>query len=227
MKHIISIAFIAFIINARAQITLEYSYDSSSNYISGSKLMLIKFEVSGERYIRVNKEGKSIDVYDINHSHIKTISYSDFPQSSNGISTILYFSEQLFNTDSKAEFIYIYSQGNPSTVYTQIYNEDGQLIFSVDSMAPLVNGTVPQEQRPIYNTSQGTKLLLCHQTNGQAKVFALPGTLSTAIAEANGQLMQAQSGQGQFSGLYPNPSNGAVTLQYELPKGETQGEIIL
>ena len=53
--------------------------------------------------------------------------------------------------------------------------------------------------------------------NGHAKIFSLPGTLSTAIAEANGQ----------FSNLYPNPSYGEVTLQYELPKGEREGELIL
>ena len=61
--------------------------------------------------------------------------------------------------------------------------------------------------------------------NGHAKVFSLPGTLSTAIAEANGQLIQMQSGQ--LSNLYPNPSNGTVTLQYQLPKGEPEGELVL
>ena len=37
--------------------------------------------------------------------------------------------------------------------------------------------------------------------------------------------MQAQ--RGQFSNLYPNPSNGTVTLQYQLPEGEQEGELIL
>jgi hypothetical protein len=93
-----------------------------------------------------------------------------------------------------------------------------------DSGIASIKPNYPLQQLPIYNTPQGTKMILSY-SNGQAKVFSLPGTLSTGIAEANGQLMQAQSGQ--LSNLYPNPSNGAVTLQYELPKGEQQGELVL
>ena len=66
--------------------------------------------------------------------------------------------------------------------------------------------------------------MILSYTNMQAKVFSLSGTLTTDIAEANGLLMQQS---GQLSKLYPNPSNGAVTLQYELPNGETEGELIL
>ncbi|OFX47283.1 MAG: hypothetical protein A2046_16410 [Bacteroidetes bacterium GWA2_30_7] len=67
--------------------------------------------------------------------------------------------------------------------------------------------------------------MILSYTNDHAKVFSLPGTLNTAIAEANGQLIQAQ--ENRFGNLYPNPSNGKVTLQYQLPKGEQSGEIVL
>ena len=211
--------------NAKAQITLEQIYDSASNYYSQSQLKIVNFETSGERYVKINMVNKSIDIYNMNHSFIKSISYADFPPNSNGIANILYLSEKLFNTDSKMEFMYVNFFGDPTIVNTQIYNEDGTLIFNADSMAPLVTTNTPQQHFPIYNTSYGTKMILSHQFTGEAKVYSLPGTLSTAIAEANGQLIQAQ--EGQFKNLYPNPSNGKVTLQYQLPKGEQQGEIVL
>jgi len=226
MKKILFIALLAFCMNAKAQITLEHTYDNASTYSTFNQLIIVNFEVSGERYVRIDRSGKTIDIYDMNHSFIKSISFAGFPQTSNQTPYFLYLSENLFNTDSKIEFMYCYSQGYPVTTdYTRIYNEDGSLIFQADSMYPLELVNTPQQQYPIYNTSYGTKMILSNVYTGQAKVYSLPGTLSTSIAEANGQLMQMQNGQ--ISNLYPNPSNGAVTLQYELPKGEQEGELIL
>ncbi|MCK9613870.1 MAG: T9SS type A sorting domain-containing protein [Bacteroidales bacterium] len=223
MKNIVLVVMFIFSLNASAQITLEHTYDTASTY-DLNQLMIIKFEVSGERYVKINIVNKSIDLYNMNHSFLKSISYAGFPQNANNIPIILYSSESLFDNDNEIEFMYVYTTGTVSVPHTRIYKEDGTLIFQADSMGPLVKVNTPQSQYPIYNTSYGTKMILSC-TNGQAKVFSLPGTLTTDIAEANGQLMQAQSGQ--LSKLYPNPSNGAVTLQYELPNGETEGELIL
>lgn len=223
MKKLLFIALLALCINAKAQITLEQDYDSASTFASGSpacldQLMIIKFEVSGEHYVRINRHGKNICIYDMNHSLLKTIDFSTFPSpSSCNDRYILYLSENLFDTDPGIEFMY-----GAGTGYIGIYNDDGSLIFS-DAAAPLIFSTIPVQQYPIYNTSQGTKMILSY-TNGHAKVFSLVGTLSSGIEQANGQLMQQN---GAFSNLYPNPSNGSVTLQYELPKNEKEGELIL
>ena len=222
MKNIILIFILAFVINANAQITLEHKYDSAAsyNYCTGNRceLMIIKFEVSGERYVKINRCGNTIDIYDMNHSLVKTISLALFPLSGGYLGDVLYLSEQLFDTNAKIEFMYT----NPP-LYTGIYNEDGTLLFS-DTCAPLVYPHWEMQQYPIYNTSVGTKMILSY-TNGQAWVFGLPGTLSTGIQDGNTQLMQAQGGS--LNNLYPNPSTGKVTLQYALPKGEKEGEIIL
>ena len=233
MKNIILIVLLAFGMNVKGQITLEHTYDSASTYAFGSpatgaQLMIIKFEVSGERYVNINGWGKYISIYDMNHSLLKTISLSGFPLNTFGgvVGGILYLSEQLFDTDPGIEFMYIKDITGPAP-YTGIYNDDGSLIFSDTGMV-LIKVNVPLQQYPIYNTSVGTKMILSYQSyagNMKAKVFGLPGKLSTAIQEGNAQLMQAQGGA--LSNLYPNPSNGAVTLQYELPKGEKGGEIIL
>lgn len=227
MKKILIILLFAFGIKAKAQITLEHSYDSTSTFLWGSpnQLSIVKFEISGDRYVRISMPTNAISIYDMNHILIKKISLASLPSSLNGTFTILYLSEQLFDTDSKIEFMYIIlTAGSPNIYHTMIYNEDGTMLFKGDSLAPLVNVNIPQRQLPIYNTSSsGTKMILSQQFDSTAKVYGLPGILSNAIQEGNGQLMQAQG----ISNLYPNPSNGKVILQYELPKGEKEGEIIL
>ncbi len=226
MNKLFFIAFFALCMNAGAQIILEYDYNNASSYTSGSpsvssQLMIVNFEVSGEHYVKINRWGKTIEIYDMNHALQKTINCSGFPMPSSGMGEILYLSEQLFNTDTDIEFMYGFSGPTSTSTYTGIYKEDGTLIFS-DTAAPIIRSNTPLQQYPIYNTSQGTKMILSYH-NGHAKVFSLPGVLSNAIQEANGYLMQ----QGQFSNLYPNPSNGEVTLQYELPKGVNEGELVL
>jgi len=223
MKKIILMALLALEMTANAQITLEHIYDSASVH-DNNRLMMVDFEITGQHYVRINREGKTINIYDLNHSLTKTISYSGFPINPNLCPIILYLSEILFDNDPDIDFMWIYTVNYID--YTQIYNENGTLIFQGDSMSPMVFVTEPQFQFPIYNTANGTKMILSCDNNiyQQAKVFSLPGTLTTDIAEANGQLMQQN---GQLSKLYPNPSNGAVTLQYELPEGETEGELIL
>jgi len=189
--------------------------------------MIVKFELLGERYVKINRQNYNISIYDLNHSLTKTISVVSYPPSL-GYFLVLYLSQQLFDTDSAIEFMYGYSDAN-GVVHTRIYKEDGTPIFIADSLYSWDEFSIPQQQFTIYNTQQGAKMILSHQNNGpghgQAWVYSLPGTLSTAIQEANGQLIQAQSGQ--LSNLYPNPSNGSVTLQYELPKNEKDGELIL
>jgi len=231
MKKILLIALIALGISAKAQITLEHDYDSASTITHGvdhsvNQLMVVNFEVSGYCYVKINRWAKSIEIYSLNHSLLKTIDCSGLPLNQGLLGNFIYFSEQLFNMDSKIEFLYgfVDGSGTSDTYYTGIYNEDGDLLFSDTAGVPIVMANIPQQQYPIYNTSNGTKMILSY-SNGHAKVFSLPGTLTTGIQEGNAQLVQAQGGQ--FSNLFPNPNSGTVTLQYELPKGETEGEIIL
>jgi hypothetical protein len=110
MKKVIFIALLALNINASAQVTLEHTYDSASTCVStvNGQLMIINFEISGKQYVKINRQGKLISIYNLNHSLLKNISLTDFPTNApyGTIGDILYFSENLFNTDSKIEFMY-------------------------------------------------------------------------------------------------------------------------
>lgn len=228
-KYLILTLFVLLYTNINAQITLEAIYDTASSaniyFNEIDQLLIVNFEVSGERYVKINRVARSICIYDMNHTLLKTISLASFPTYPNGfMGEVLYLSEKLFDIDSQIEFMYCYTTYTDNThLHTEIIKEDGTVLFS-DTGGAVVHPNWAMQQWPIYNTSHGTKMILSCD-HRQAKVFSLPGILSTAIEQANGQLMQTQNGQ--FSNLYPNPSNGSVTLQYELPKNEKEGELIL
>lgn len=227
MKKLFIIAIIAFGMSAKAQISFEHDYDSASSYASGipalsDQLMIVNFEITGERYVKINRHGKKINIYDLNHSLINTIDYSSYPQTTSGYTYFLYFSQSLFNIDQGIEFMYCYNAGTPSCV-TNIYKENGTLLFS-DTAGPAIITNILQQQFPIYNTSQGTKMILSYP-NGHAKVFSLPGTLSLGIAEANNNLISIQT-QNIVSNAYPNPTNNRTRIDYILPDGVNDGEIV-
>ena len=79
------------------------------------------------------------------------------------------------------------------------------------------------QQWPIFNTSHGTEMILSYH-NGQAKIFSLPGTLPAGIQEENKQLIAMQAGK--VSNAYPNPNNGSTKIDYTLPHGVNEGEIV-
>ncbi len=233
MKKLLFVVILSFYMKANAQITLEHTYDTASTENSlvddQDQLMIINFPVEGECYVRVNRVSKNICIYDMAHTLLKNISFASYPSNITSLTgDVLYISENLFSTDSKIAFIYDYNRNDASTPSAALWNtvileEDGTVLFSDTGLAA-IRVNYEQQQLPIYNTPVGTKMIISYR-NRQAKVFSLPGKLAAGIEEANAQLMQAQSGQ--LSNLYPNPSKGTVTLQYQLPEGEQEGELIL
>jgi hypothetical protein len=220
MRIMISFALVVLSISVKAQFTWEHTYDSASTINSSrlNQLMIVRFEVSGERYVKINQENKSISVYDLNHSLLKTMSFWGFPNSSTSEPNLIYISENLFNTDPKMEYLYSSSAGSGS-FYTGIYNEDGLLLFS-DTGLVAIRPSIEQQQYPIYNTSLGTKMIISY-SNGQAKVFGLGGTLTTTIDNTNQNLLKSR-----ISNPYPNPASNSTTIDYQLPAGSQQGEIV-
>ena len=146
MKKIIFYLFIVITIHTKAQITFLHDYDSASTFASGGfedQLMMVNFEVSGNQYVKINRHGQKICIYNVSHTLVQTINLSWFPKISVGNNAILYFSEHLFNLDSKKEFMYV---SQMSSLYTTgIYNEDGVLLFS-DTGAATIMSNIPLPQ---------------------------------------------------------------------------------
>ncbi len=228
MKRIIYITLIIVLatISAHAQITFEHRYDSAATggdiggNGAGGQLMIINFEVSGYQYVKINKWGKLISIYNMNHSFVKNISYAGLPQPPSA-PVILYLSEHLFNTDSAIEFMYLGADVSDIGT-TSIYKEDGTLLFYADSAYPLIQVNVPEQQYPIYNTPVGTKMILSYP-DGHANVYSLAGILTTAIDRANTTLVNNGAAIGNPR---PNPTANTTTIAYSLPPSTNQGELV-
>jgi hypothetical protein len=224
MKKFIFFSMLALGLNSTAQLTFEHTYDSAATYniCSGNvnQLMIVNFENSGERYVRINRCGKSMSIYDLNHALVKNISLASLPlENTDIVGAIVYLSENLFDTDAGIEYMYVADTG--AGKFTWIYNEDGSILF-FEKGAPLISPTWHNQQYPIYNTASGTKLILSY-LNGQAKVFGLPGTLTTAMKQIDDDQPHSS---GFISNPYPNPMSTGCRVNYELPAGINQGEMV-
>jgi len=238
MKKLFSV-FICLIFCAKpgcSQITLEQTYPSAGYFSAstnpvqyGAKLFyLVKLEVSGEKYVSVDLQNQSIQFYNLNHSLFASMSYSNVTLL--GISAVtleknqaslLYFSENLFDTDNQIEVMYsnTYVGSNVQNAVTHIVNQDGTLLFTALGEVPLVKPTFHNQYYPIYNTAAGTKMILS-KLDASAKVYSLPGNFTSLIANNNVFSNEALS-------LSPNPvgKGNSVTLSYELPQGISSAEL--
>lgn len=228
MKKIIFIALYTFTINAKAQTTLEHTYDSAGYYGVASnrqQLYVVKLEIDGDKFVFIDLFNKLVKFYNLNHTPWKTISFSaatDLNPTYNGQS-ITYISQHLFNTDNKIEFLYV-DQGSSPSAITQIIDEDGIVLFTANNQAPFAWANAPQFQLPIYNTNAGTKMILSggDNTDPKAYIYSLAGTLVAGIKDnSNNELNQLRT-----SFAYPNPTNSSTKIDYTLPNGINTGEIV-
>lgn len=238
-KFIFFFISFSFIFNISvAQITLQYTYNdagycaASTNGFGGQKTVyIVHLEVSGDKYVKIDRAAQIIDFYNIDYSFWKSINFSAIPPLNVGTdpeidksqASILYISEHLFDTDPEIEFMYTYALNYNSTWHatTQIINEDATLLFS-RTAAPLITPTFHNQFYPIYNTTNGTMMILSN-INGTAEIFSLGGTFTAGIATNN-----ILSNAAQMS-LFPNPTMGTnmITVNYQLPQETKTANLII
>lgn len=85
---------------------------------------------------------------------------------------------------------------------------------------------VPQQWRPIYNTPEGTKLILSH-TDGTARIYQLPCSLSAEIDQIMPLNVDEASLKEASLKVFPNPSFYQNTIEYKLPKDIDHAEIVI
>lgn len=246
-KFITTILLACFGLHAGAQFTLEHTYPNNGffkvepapNFGAGyaygvHSLYLVNLEFDGEKYVDIDRLNQTLNLYNLNHSLYKIIDYSAVytgvsagPVEDKVNASIMYISQNLFDGDSAIEFLYTHFFFNHTTTsfraITQIVKDNGTIIFS-DSASPMVRTNFHQQYYPIYNTTNGTKMILSH-VNGTAEVFSLPGTL-TGYIQTNNILSDAHQAQ---MNLFPNPVNqsGNLTINYTLPADEKTATLLI
>ena len=213
---------------ASAQITLDETYANAGftgGNFSWQTLEVVRLELDGDKFVFRDNENKTLKFYNLDHSLWKSISYSgaiDVDPVYNS-ANVLYISQYLFDLDDEIEFLYV-DVGSDVGV-TQVVNEDGTFLFTANDQAPRLNGSVPQNQQPIYNTSEGTFMILsgANSSDGNAYVYRLPGALQVGI-EA-GPVGQMSDGSSLL--VYPNPTSDEVRIDYALPQGVSSGVITI
>lgn len=216
---------------AQGQITLEHSYNDAGQYAFSAtwqQLYVVNLDDVGDRYLFADKANKKLKFYNLDHSHWKTIDYSNATDMRDDANTqfIAYISQYLFDLDDEIEFLYFDYAATPDFIFvTEVINEDGAVLFSVDNQGPVFTPSSPQLQYPIYQTSNGAKLILSEDGtgNGKAHVYSLPGTLTSGISP--GPLHELATMSAGFA--YPNPTATTTRIDYALPVGVNDGYIVL
>ncbi len=210
MKKLFTISIALLMLNSiQAQITLEHTY---LNDIEIYDLGTSGYKYWDVHYDEVNQIYDYAYAYSIDHSLYKTITpvidpiitydngYPEFP------------TENLFNTDNLLEYI-IMPNDQYYNYFMRVYNENGVLVFSKDSVSP----DIPR----FINTPSGTKMIIDYESNGEwiTDVYSLPGTLPTGIQGS------ASNHSEIADNPYPNPTKNLIILPYQLPANVHQGQL--
>ena len=204
------------------QIVLEHIYPKTDPYSKNIQATLTQVDTNEWKFLLFDGQ-RTVSIYSLNHTLEKTIL---LPGRSFSIhSTICFLTKKLFNQDDKYELLFTFTSGSKDVVdHIQIYNEDTVSLFNCDSCYLSVGtdgNNLPTSA--ITNTSQGAKMLINRKDT--ILVYSLPGRLPAHSSIAHGT---NDGGAYTFpTSAFPNPSTGSVKIEYTLPAGATNGQLIL
>lgn len=218
MKKSLLISLLLIATITKGQIALENFYNNAS------LLSFVRLSLTDNKWAVIDTN--SITLYNLNHSFYKTISIVGAPVSP---FDVLYISKGLFDTDSTT---IEYMIDPSSSLGTQIYREDGTLLFSEPGFSATygivqMSNPIRPAWNPIVITSNGPKMILGSIDSNfnpyGFKVYSLPGVyFPTFVSRLNNteNLME-------LSNPFPNPSSNSTKISYTIPEGEKNVEIVL
>ncbi len=229
MKNITLLLVLLFSFSAiDAQINLEQTFPSEN--IFQGYFSVVKFGYLGEKYVVFKGADSVIQIYSLNYVLEKTIAIP--PAIINSFYTVTYVSDNLFDLDTSIEYLLIAPYDGIPTANYYVVKEDGSIIIEMDSCS---TNSVDQNElssfNGIYPTASGTKLLLRKYNTGY-QVYSLPGSLpcyecSNGVYTGNFSPSGGNENRNaSLSNAFPNPASNQTRIEYKLPDGISQGEII-
>ena len=203
---------IAWSLLLNAQIFLENEYETSFFF----SFKVTKLIDSKTKYYLVIND--TLKIFNLNHTMYKQI---PIPQQFNQDDYSVYcVSDKLFDIDSKVEYLLdyvsIYTGKVPGGV--KVFNEEGMELFSADDYHIFI---AYFDENPILSTENGVKMILGGWVDNKVRIYSLPGFLPDNIKEnANSPIIFG------LSDSYPNPSKEYTRINYRLPRGINDGEIV-
>lgn len=212
MKQLVTVlAFFLVLHSVFGQINLEQTYDHSGTFITLS--------VSGEKFYVMDVGASQCRIYNTDHTLWKTINLS-VPMD-HYLYDIRYVSENLFTDDNSLCLFYIYyyydEVGQYYTYTARIVQENGTELLTIPGC----------NYNYVYNMADGTTKMTTYSYDYsvypypiQTRVYELPGHLISFSAQEMTPKLDVRN-------AFPNPSHHYVTIPFDMPVSERNGEIII
>jgi hypothetical protein len=220
-KIFLVLCSIAVMQTATAQITLEHNYPNAFNWGGGSLNVVfgITWLTSATtKYFVIDYPNETITLYNMNHTLFSTIT---IPVAYT-VNTyyIGFITANLFDCDSTT-VEYLLNSNNPSN-YVRVYRDNGTQLININAaILNACNGCAGVLNFGIFNTPSGTKMLIGNSNNSQS-VYSLCGSLPSGF---NDLTATAAGGVNRLS-ANPNPATDYTVIEYNLPQGERNGDLI-
>lgn len=243
MKKLFFILPLICAITTYSQVVLEHTYHNSGDFSIIAKSSGSDFYVFSDQAMEnangTETETVTYQFYNSNHSLYKTMQYENtatIPSTSgtyisNRIVILDHtFSDNLFNTDTKIEFLAIVNESNMTNgngyvrYIIQIMDEDFNVVQRVDTVETSWNAGVPTgedyQRTEIIKMDNRHKLVISGEdiTNNTVRtsIYDVPGTIVSTFLR--------QSLDSYDTNVYPNPSSSSARISYDLGE-ETEGTI--
>ncbi|MCW5907635.1 MAG: T9SS type A sorting domain-containing protein [Chitinophagales bacterium] len=225
MKRIIFfLGILLSVASSKAQITYEHTYPGPNSPSQARPVIINMGGNDGYKYLYVDYQTNQLNLFNLDHSQYATVTVPTLLQNQSEY-RIGYVTWSLFDCDT-TKFEYAVLPANWRNSFC-IYRQDGALLFKQDStIAPWCVGCydLSYNVQPIYNTPQGTKLLLSKPDSlGSSKttdVYALCGSLPVNVQEIE---MSSDS----YLRVFPNPANLSINFELTPPNNYEKIKLVI
>lgn len=209
-------------INIKAQITLQYTIDN----VHLDQFYCTDLENNDFKWVVLDEVSNGFRLYNMDMTLYMSVHIPVVEDSIKNGYTVCYITKSLFDCDStNIEYAYECANCSMFTKPFYVFRTNGDLIFKADSSAGpyefgLYGGSL--DIRPIFNTSEGTKLYLsCKQTQtgNSLRIYSLCGRLQTNAYNF--------SNYEQFIKIYPNPTTMKLNFDITPPNNQDVFQLVI